>query len=144
MSAWIREHTQITTATPAQLWARWTDAAAWAEDDPGVEWARFDGEPALGSTGRVKNHGTPAQRFTFTAWEPEHRMDCTIRLPLAALTITHTMKQTSRGLAATHGIRLSGPLHGLYGMLIGKQLAAGLPEVVGLVLAGAVREERAR
>lgn len=138
MSTWSRSYTLHTTATPAQVWARWTDASTWAEDDPGVVWAAFDDAPRTGTGGRVKNPGTPAQRFEFTAVEHERRMDFVLRLPLARLSVEHLMEQEYAGLAVTHGVRIEGPLAPVYGVLVGRSLAAGLPEVVRTVVAAAL------
>lgn len=132
------EHSLVTTATPEQLWARWTDERYWGEDDPGVEWARFDAAPATGVTGRVKNHGTPAQRFVFTDVRTHQRMDFAIRLPFATLSITHQMAPENAGLRSTHGIVIEGPLSGIYGALVGRKLAGELPEVVRKVVDGAL------
>jgi len=138
MSRWIREYTVHTTATPAQIWSRWLDAATWGQDDPGVVWAVFDDTPRTGTGGRVKNHGSPAQRFVFTAVEHERQMDFAIQLPLARLTIAHLMEPQSAGLAVTHGIRFDGPLARVYGTVIGRSLAAALPDVVRTVVAAAL------
>ena len=138
MSLWTRDYTVHTTATPAQIWSRWADAATWAQDDPGVAWAVFDATPRTGVGGRVKNHGSPAQRFVFTAVERERQMDFTIRLPLAHLSITHVMAQAPAGLAVTHGIRIEGPLARFDGVLVGRPLARALPGVVRTVVAAAL------
>jgi len=135
---WSRHHSQLTTATAAQLWARWTDAASWQVDDPGVEWAQIDGPLAVGTAGVVKDHGMPAQKIEFTRVEHERAMDFVIKLPLATLTITHDMEPTGEGMRTTHGVVLDGPLHRLYAALVGASLARGLPVVVRNVTAGAL------
>ncbi|MCL8014940.1 hypothetical protein [Streptomyces sp. AS02] len=135
---WSRHHTLVTTATPEQLWARWTTAEYWASDDPAVEWAAFDAPAATGVTGRVKNTGSPAQKFRFTDVRTHERMDFEIRLPFASLSVTHAMEVTGPGVASTHGIVIEGPLSGFYGAVLGARLAAGLPDVVRRVVDGAL------
>jgi uncharacterized protein YndB with AHSA1/START domain len=138
MSTWTRQHTVHTTADPAQVWARWTDASTWSVDDPGVAWVVLDEHPRTGSRGRLRSHGSPAQGFVFTEVEPERRMDLTLRLPWADLSITHAMDPTPAGLAVTHGVRLDGPLAPAYALLVGRRLVAGLPQVVRTVVAAAL------
>ncbi|MGY5115582.1 hypothetical protein ACWC2H_06880 [Streptomyces sp. 900105755] len=136
---WSRYHSQLTTATAPQLWERWTNAAYWQLDDPGVAWAQIDGPLTVGTTGVVKDHGTPAQKIEFTRVEHERAMDFVIRLPLATLTITHDMEPAGEGMRTTHGIVLDGPLHRLYAALLGGKLARQLPVVVRNVTAGALK-----
>jgi hypothetical protein len=135
---WARQCTLLTTATPEQLWARWTTPEYWPADDPAVQWVVFDAPAATGATGKVKNAGSPAQRFRFTDVRVHDRMDLEIRLPLATLSITHAMQQTTAGLQITHGIVLEGPLAAVYGAALGRGLAAALPDVVRRVADGAL------
>lgn len=135
---WSRHHSRLTTATAAQLWERWTNAQYWKVDDPGVEWAQIDGPLAVGTTGVVKNHGTPAQKIRFIRVEHERAMDFAIRLPLATLSITHEMEPAGEGIRTTHGVVLDGPLYRVYAALLGGKLARALPTVVRNVTAGAL------
>ena len=50
MSHWETSVSRATTATRAQIWARWTTASAWAEDDPGTRWATLDEVATLPTT----------------------------------------------------------------------------------------------
>jgi len=133
-------HTRLTTASAEAVWKRWTTAADWSPDDPGTEWATFDGPVAVGTPGRVKSAGSPAQRFEFTRVEHLAVMDLTISLPGGRLGILHTMQQTPQGLSVTHGVLITGPLSGLYAAIVGRPLARELPEVVRLVTLHALEE----
>ncbi|BDZ51988.1 hypothetical protein GCM10025867_42290 [Frondihabitans sucicola] len=132
-------HTRLTTASPESVWTRWTTAADWAPDDPGTEWAVFDGQVAAGETGHVKSAGSPAQRFTFTRVEHHAAMDLAIALPGGRLEILHSLAETPAGLSVTHGLLITGPLSGLYAAVVGRALARELPEVVRLVTLHALR-----
>ncbi len=135
--SWSSSFTQHTTATAEAVWKRWTTAADWAIDDPDTEWATFD-SPTVGSTGKVKSVGSPAQKFTFTELVPNERMVFSIGLPLATLTFPHTMRVTPLGLEVRHEVKFTGPLAGLYGAIIGRGIGRGLPEVVRLVTGNAL------
>ncbi|TCJ28354.1 polyketide cyclase/dehydrase and lipid transport [Nocardioides jejuensis] len=139
MGTWEHKHTEITTATPAQVWSRWAVATTWAIDDPSVEWALFDGEPCNGSTGKLKSPGSPAQKFTFTCVEPLRRFDFAFNLPLGTVSITHLVEEQGKGnYAVTHGVRVEGPLSRVYTALLGRKIAAGFPDVVNAVLNAAL------
>lgn len=136
--SWTRSHTQLTTATTDQLWRRWINIDYWQLDDPDVEWARADGAPAQGITGVIKSHGAPAQKFVFTRVVPQRQMNFLFKLPLATMEITHDMRPADEGVATTHGVVIEGPLAPVYGFLVGRKIAAGLPGVVRRVTAGAL------
>ncbi|MDQ1172572.1 hypothetical protein QE430_000879 [Microbacterium testaceum] len=86
------------------------------------------------------NHGTPAQRFTFTELQPGVAMNFRIGLPGAVLSFPHRMRQTPNGLSVTHAVEISGPLAGVFGPLVGRKIAAGLPAVVRLVTTNALAD----
>ncbi|WP_144830208.1 hypothetical protein [Microbacterium sp. BH-3-3-3] len=137
---WRREYTHLTTASAEAVWKRWTTPADWAVDDPDLREAVFAVPPRVGSTGRVLNHGTPAQRFTFTELQPGVAMNFRIGLPGAVLSFPHRMRQTPNGLSVTHAVEISGPLAGVFGPLVGRKIAAGLPAVVRLVTTNALAD----
>lgn len=139
---WRREYTQLTTATPEAVWKRWTTPADWATDDPDLREAAFPVPARVGTVGRVVNHGTPAQKIVFTELQPGFAMNFRIALPGAALTFPHRMHATPSGLSVTHAVEITGPLAGLYGILVGRTIAAGLPAVVRLVTTHALAEAR--
>ena len=137
---WSRHHSELTTATAAQLWERWTNVECWQIDDPGVAWAQIDGPLMVGATGVVKDHGAPPQKIEFSRVEHERAMDFVIRLPLATLSITHDMEPVGECMRTTHGVVFDGPLHRVYAALLGGKLARGLPTVVRNVTAGALQQ----
>jgi hypothetical protein len=134
---WTASFSQHTTATADAVWKRWTTAADWATDDPDTEWAAFDA-PTVGTIGRVKSVGSPAQKLTFTSLVPNESMLFEIVLPLARLSFPHSMRSTALGLEVTHAVSFDGPLAQVYGRLIGRKIAQGLPEVVRLVTGNAL------
>jgi len=142
MTTWRRQYTHLTTASPKAVWKRWTTPEDWAVDDPDLRVAEFAVPARVGATGRVINHGTPAQTFTFTELQPGVAMNFRIRLPGAVLSFPHHMRETPNGLSVTHGVEISGPLAVVLGPLVGRKIAAGLPAVVRLVTTNALRDAR--
>ncbi|MFS0792633.1 hypothetical protein [Microbacterium sp. 1P10AE] len=137
---WRREYTQLTTATPEAVWKRWTTPEDWATDDPDLREATFPVPARVGAVGRVVNHGTPAQKIVFTELQPGYAMNFRISLPGATLSFPHRMHMTPNGLSVTHAVEISGPLAKLYGLLVGRSIAAGLPAVVRLVTTNALAD----
>ncbi|KTR94482.1 hypothetical protein NS220_09135 [Microbacterium testaceum] len=138
MTTWRRQYTHLTTASPEAVWKRWTTPEDWVVDDPDLRVAEFAVPARVGAAGRVINHGTPAQTFTFTELQPGVAMNFRIRLPGAVLSLPHHMRPTANGLSVTHGVEVSGPLAFVLGPLVGRKIAAGLPAVVRLVTTNAL------
>lgn len=140
---WRREYSHLTTATADAVWKRWTTPEDWAVDDPDLRAAEFSVPARVGAVGRVVNHGTPAQKFVFTELQPGLGMNFRIALPGATLSFPHRMRETPNGLAVTHAVEISGPLAALFGVVVGRRIAAGLPAVVRLVTTNALADEDA-
>ena len=134
-----REHAIVTTAPAEAIWRRWTTVDFWPEDDPDCRWARVDGAFVVGAKGKVKTGG-PAARFTVTQLERNHAMCFEIRLPGATMSFPHTAESVEQGIRLTHGLTITGPLAPLWSRLVGRGVAAGLPEVVALVATNALSQ----
>ncbi|MGO2519264.1 hypothetical protein [Microbacterium sp.] len=142
--AWRASYSQLTTASPEAVWRRWTTPSAWAEDDPALASAEFAYPPTVGTTGWVKNVGSPRQRIVFTVLDENAAMNFRVTLPGAVLTFPHDMRATAEGLVVTHNVQLDGPLSRLYALIIGRGIARGLPAVVRLVTEAALRSENGK
>ncbi|WP_022878104.1 hypothetical protein [Microbacterium sp. B19] len=137
---WRREYTHLTTATAEAVWKRWTTPEDWAIDDPDLREATFPVPVRVGAVGRVVNHGTPPQKIVFTELQPGYAMNFRIGLPGASLSFPHRMHATPNGLSVTHAVEISGPLAPVFGLLVGRLIAAGLPAVVRLVTTNALAD----
>jgi len=127
------EHTLETVAPAEAIWRRWTQVERWPEDDPSVLSAHLDGPLALGATGSVQPRRSRSSRLTVTALEPLRRCTTAAPLPVGRLNFEHTLEPMADGVRCTHRVRLPGPLAPLFGRLIGRQLVAGLPQVMSNV-----------
>ncbi|WP_084130302.1 hypothetical protein [Demequina sp. NBRC 110055] len=133
-----RSHTVVTTASPEAVWKRWTTPADWVSDDPGVEACDFATPPTVGARGTLVSGGK--QTIHFLELKEREEMLFEILLPLGSLQFPHHMAPSSQGLRVRHGVRATGPLGWLYWMVAGRKVAAGLPEVMGLVVGNALAE----
>jgi len=124
---WTFEHTETTSAAPAQLWARYADPSRWPEWDHEIAVVVVQGPMAVGTHGILKPVKDPKTHFTFTEIIPEVGFTDVSRLPLARMTFRHRIDPTPTGSRFTHEVVISGPLSRLFARVIGRNLAAGLP-----------------
>lgn len=124
---WTFEHTETTSARPAQLWARYAEPETWPEWDHQVARVTVQGPLAVGGRGTLHPVKGPATGFLFTEVTPEVSFTDESRLPLARLRFTHRIEPTSVGSRFTHSVTISGPLAPLFARVIGRGVVAGLP-----------------
>ncbi|WP_020525126.1 SRPBCC family protein [Catelliglobosispora koreensis] len=120
-------HTEITAASPAQLWARYAVPETWAQWDHDVESATIGGPFANGTKGILKPAGGPKVRFELQDVIENMSFTDTSSLPLAKMTFAHRIEQSGTGARFTHSVKITGPSSFLFGRIIGKKIAAGLP-----------------
>lgn len=125
--AWTFEHTETTTATPAQVWACYRDTANWPAWDQDTAEVHLDGPFETGATATLRPAKGPKTTITFADVEPDVGFTNVSRLPLARMSFGHRIEPTPTGCRFTHTVAISGPLSPLFGKVIGKGVAAGLP-----------------
>ncbi len=124
---WTFTHTENTTASPAQVWQRYSDPSSWPEWDQETETVRLDGPFAAGSRGRLKPKGGPAAKFQITAVAEQESFSDVSFLPLARIVFKHEIQPSPEGSSFTHTVSIEGPLSPLFARVIGKKIASGLP-----------------
>ena len=124
---WTFEHTETSSATPEQLWARYSQPATWPEWNQGMTHVTLDGPFATGAKGTLKPAHGPKTRFTLTAVEPLRTFTDVSELPMARLTFSHVVEPVGAGVRFTHRATISGPSSMLLARLIGKNIEANLP-----------------
>ena len=124
---WTFEHSETTSATPAQIWARYVEPSTWPQWDHETATVTIEGPFAVGTRGRLKPVKGPAAPFAFTEVTPEVSFTDVSRLPLARLTFSHLIEPIPTGSRFTHRIEITGPLSPLFARVIGSNIAASLP-----------------
>lgn len=127
---WTFSHTETTAAAPAELWAHYADAVSWPAWDRETEAVTIDGPFAVGTTGTLKPVGGPRTRFVMTEVTPGRSFTDVARLPLARLTFGHRIEPHDGGSRFTHTVTFTGPLAWFFRRVIGRGIAAGLPEAM--------------
>jgi len=124
---WTFEHAETTTATPAQLWARYAQPTSWPEWDHEIAVVTVAGAMAAGTHGTLKPVKGPTTPFTFSEVIPGVGFTDVSRLPLARMTFVHRIEPIQIGSRFVHRVTITGPLSPLFARVIGRKVAAGLP-----------------
>ncbi|WP_165486094.1 SRPBCC family protein [Frankia sp. Cppng1_Ct_nod] len=124
---WTFEHTETSSATAEQLWARYSQPATWPEWNTGMTDVALDDLFVPGAKGTLKPADGPRTRFTLTAVEPNRTFTAVSELPMARLTFVHVVEPLGAGIRFTHQATISGPSSLLFTRLVGKNIMATVP-----------------
>lgn len=127
---WEFRHTETTAATPEQLWRRYADPPTWPEWDHETESVTLDGPFAAGTTGKLKPVGGPKTKFRVLEVTDRRSFTDVSFLPLAKMHFSHTIDPAAGGASITHAVKISGPLSPLFARVVGKRIAAELPQAM--------------
>ena len=126
------EHTVTTTATPADVWALWSDVGSWRRWDPTVEQVAIEGHFAEGAAGTmVLTKGLEAQ-FVLEIVEPCARYLDKLTIGDAVIRIDHQVKATATGSEVTVRTVLNGPGSDEIAPMINAEAARTLDALVAL------------
>ena len=138
---WRNEHTTETDAPPEAVWDIWTDVSDGWPRFLTMDWARLEGDFAIGTEGRIKHHRGPQTNFKIVALEPGHFYATEAKMPGAHLRFEHTVENTaSGGTRMTERQAIDGALTRLYGLVFGRQMIRELPD--SLAKLGELASER--
>jgi len=127
------------TAPPEAFFARWEDMGTWPQWDEAVDWTRLDGPFAVGTTGALKPKGGPKVRFVIEVLEPGSEFTAVSPMPGARLRIRHLVAVEDDGRTRVDiEVSVDGPLSRLWGLVLGRSIAASTP--VGLARLVAMAE----
>ena len=114
-------HSERSSASPAAVWALWSDAARWPDWNEQLESAELEGEFSVGETARVKFRRGGRMQFRIVAVEPERLFVDEARLPGARLGHEHRLEPSGAGVEISHRLYVAGPLSGLFALLLGRK-----------------------
>jgi uncharacterized protein YndB with AHSA1/START domain len=117
---WEASHTERSTATPAAVWALWSDPERWPDWHPQIESGELEGEFAVGTTARVKLRRGGRTQLKIVELEPERLLIDETRFPGARLGHEHRLEPAGDGVEITHRLYVKGPFSGLFAMLLGR------------------------
>jgi|LFEF01.1.fsa_nt_gb hypothetical protein len=134
---WTHRYEEWTDLSCEALWPILADVARWPEVDHNIGRLDIAGPPGPGVPFTLKVRNGPALRFTIGAFEPPHRYSDICRMPLARMRTLHTLAPENGGTRIRVDIEIEGPLAPVWGLLVGRKHANGLPAQTQRLLAAA-------
>ncbi len=125
------ERSAETTASPQAAWKIWSDTNSWPEWNPDVQSMTLNGPFAAGTTGTMKTkQGTRAIQLTEVVPGTSFRLETTV-IPLTRFAFACKVSAGPAGKTTlSQAIRVGGPLGGLVGGMMGKQIADTFPALL--------------
>jgi uncharacterized protein YndB with AHSA1/START domain len=125
------ERSVETNATPATVWTVWSDTATWQEWNPDVQSMTLNGPFAAGTTGTMKTkQGTRQIQLTDVVPGRSFQLETTV-IPLTRFAFVCQVAAGAAGKTTiSQAIRVGGPLGGLVGGMMGRQIADTFPALL--------------
>lgn len=137
--AWRVEASEVSPATPEQIWAWYADAARTPNWDHLVKIRAINGPFARGTAGSNQGTSGPVFPWTFTDVVTDQHYTEVTRLPLASLTATHVLTPVANGTRIDHALIIAGPLAWLYRIILRPSFETGIHEALHRLATGASR-----
>jgi uncharacterized protein YndB with AHSA1/START domain len=136
------ERSVETTASPQTAWKIWSDTSTWPEWNPDVQSMTLTGPFAAGTRGTMKTkQGTRAIQLTEVEPGKSFRLETTV-IPLTRFAFVCKVSAGSAGKTTlSQAIVVGGPLGGLVGGMMGKQIADTFPALLQGLAGKAERTE---
>jgi hypothetical protein len=123
---WTHRYQQSTDLPATVLWPVLANIAGWADIDENIEMIRVEGIPAKDTKFLLKPKGGPTLTFTIGDFDPPTTYSDMCHMPFATMKTTHHLVA---GDVTTIDIQIviEGILAPLWGFLVGRKHAEGLP-----------------
>lgn len=103
------EGTVTTSASPADVWALWSDVGSWHRWDPSVEGVALEGHFAEGAAGTLSLMGGIEAPFVLDIVEPGSRFLDRLTMGDLVICIDHEVKATEDGAEVLVRTTVTGP-----------------------------------
>ncbi len=125
------ERSVETTASAQAVWKIWSDTSTWPEWNPDVKSMTLNGPFAVGTTGTmVTKQGTRAIQLTEVVPARSFRLETTV-IPLTRFTFECKVSAGPGGkTTVSQAILVGGPLGGVVGGMMGRQIADTFPALL--------------
>jgi Polyketide cyclase / dehydrase and lipid transport len=130
---WSREFRRRSPLPAEAIWPVIADVANWPSVDHQIDWVRIDRPAAPGVAFQLKPKGGPTLSMTIGRFEPPCRYSDVCRMPLARMETLHTLEPGAETVVQVR-IEITGPLAGLWGLVVGRRHFAGLPAQTDRIL----------
>jgi hypothetical protein len=126
-------HDETTTATADRVWQIWTDVEKWPTWDLPLKSASLEGPFSNGVKGTIVPKTGSKAGFVIRDVTLGQTYTLVTPIPLGALHIKRQLSTESGKTLFRHEVWFSGPLKGLFGLILGKGFRKVLPEVMALI-----------
>lgn len=133
---WSREYLRRSPLPADAIWPVIADVASWPGVDHQIDWVRIDRPAAPGVAFQLKPKGGPTLSMTIGRFEPPCTYSDVCRMPLAQMETIHSLEPGIETVVRVR-IEITGPLAGLWGLLVGRRHFSGLPAQTERILARA-------
>mgnify|MGYP003417847197 CR=1 FL=1 len=123
-------HTLKTSASPAQIWAIWTDVEHWSRWDTELKDSQLEGTFGLNAVGKLTPKTGQISTFKISQFMSGESYTFTVQLPLCKLNVYRYLRSQSDGTYFTHEVSFQGLLAVVFGSLLGRQFQTVLPSVM--------------
>lgn len=125
------ERSVETSASPQAAWKLWSDPTTWPEWNPDVQSMTLNGPFAAGTTGTMKTkQGTRAVQLTEVVPGKSFRLETTV-IPLTRFAFECKVSAGPGGKTTiSQSIMVGGPLGGVVGGMMGRQIADTFPALL--------------
>jgi Polyketide cyclase / dehydrase and lipid transport len=135
---WQHQFETMTDLTPEQIWPVIANVAAWGQVDHNIEHISVDGTPKTGTKFILKPRGGPTLRFEIGQFEPPLVYSDICKMPLAKMETQHRFERGARTRVIVT-IAMVGPLASLWGFVVGRKHASGLPAQTARIMERALQ-----
>lgn len=136
---WHHRYEESTPLACEALWPVLAEVARWPESDHNIEYLIIESPPGPGVPFILKPKGGPRLNFVIGEFEPPSRYSDVCKMPFATMHTRHTLIRASEGTTIRVDIEIIGPLDRLWGLLVGRKHAGGLPAQTARFIEGARR-----
>lgn len=135
--SWRVDASEVSAATPGQIWIWYSDAGRTPNWDHLVKIRAINGPFATGTAGSNQGTGGPAFPWAFTDVATDRHYTEVTRLPLASLTATHVLTPVAIGTRIDHALIVAGPLAWVYRIGFHASFETGIHEALHRMAMGA-------
>jgi hypothetical protein len=133
---WQHRFETETDIDASRIWPILADVSKWAEVDHNIEKIQISSLPAAGVPFTLKPKGGPTLSFVIGDFEPPCVYSDICKLPLASMKTLHKLEGGAKTRIVVD-ITITGPLSWVWGQLVGKKHASGLPAQTERILSAA-------
>jgi hypothetical protein len=126
---WTHHFEKKTNLPLEKLWKVIADVAGWVNIDHNIDQLEINETPKQGAKFKLKPKGGPTLKFVIDTFNPPTEYADLCEMPGAKMKTLHTFERISENETLIKiDIEIKGTLSWIWGKLVGKKHASGLPE----------------